>query len=266
MDAIGRSNAGERAFSRYVVGRERMVLTTRKHVATLAEPVLTAAVSFVAAGWLMWRFEPTLGDGVLVLGLIWLAVLARCVFYVVEWRHNWFGWTDKRLLLQTGLVIRKVTMMPLEKVTDLSYRRSVPGRLLGYGQFVLEFAGRDQALHTITFIPHPDDTYRLLVTTIFGRGQSDDSDGSGEVVRQGARGDESLPPSFLPARRTPARGTPARRTPAMGTPIGDSPELPTWVVPFVDPIRLHADPWESAYRTGDGVVGLGASGVDGSAS
>ena len=249
MDAIGRSNAGERAFSRYVVGRERMVLTTRKHVATLAEPVLTAAVSFVAAGWLMWRFEPTLGDGVLVLGLIWLAVLARCAYYVVEWWHNWFGWTDKRLLLQTGLVIRKVAMMPLEKVTDMSFSRSVAGQMLGYGQFVLESAGQDQALRTITFIPHPNWTYRLLVATIFGRGKNDDGDGSSEVVRRVPRDDEPLPPSFPPARRPP---------------IGGGPELPTRVVSFVDPIRLQTDPWESAYRTGDDVVEPGPSSGDGS--
>jgi hypothetical protein len=125
--------------------------------------------------------------------------------------------------------------------------------VLGYGQFVLESAGQDQALRTITFIPHPDETYRLLVATIFDRGQgpSDDGDGSGEVPAQAERVDEPLPPSFPPVRRPP---------------IGGGPELPTHVVSFVDPVRLHTDPWQSAYRTGDGVVDPGSSGGDRSGS
>jgi hypothetical protein len=235
MDRLYRSPAGERAFDRYVVGRERIVFTTRKHLATLAEPVLTTVVSFVAVVWVMWTFEPTLGDGVLVLGFAWLAVLGRLVYYLVEWRFAWFGSTDRRLLLQTGLVTHKVAMMPLEKVTDMSYSRSFLGQLLGYGQFVLESAGQEQALRTITFIPHPDETYRLLVATIFGRGARDEDEPppTQPWVAGPPEPDEPVPPSFPPVRRG-SRAT--------------GPEQPTQLVrfvdpPFVDPVTVHVDPW-----------------------
>jgi hypothetical protein len=44
----------------------------------------------------------------------------------------------------------------------------VPGRIFGYGRFVLESAGQDQALRQVDWVPHPDVTYRILCTEIFG--------------------------------------------------------------------------------------------------
>jgi hypothetical protein len=59
-------------------------------------------------------------------------------------------------------------MMPLVKVTDMSYNRSPLGRLLGYGTFVMESAGQDQALRRVEWVPQPDQTYRAICAEIFG--------------------------------------------------------------------------------------------------
>ena len=40
-------------------------------------------------------------------------------------------------------------MMPLNKVTDMSFQRSFPGRLMGYGEFIVESAGQNQALDRV---------------------------------------------------------------------------------------------------------------------
>jgi hypothetical protein len=58
-------------------------------------------------------------------------------------------------------------MMPLLKVTDMSYVRSIPGQFLGYGKFVLESAGQDQALREVKWVPDPDQTYRDICAEIF---------------------------------------------------------------------------------------------------
>ena len=80
-------------------------------------------------------------------------------------------------------------MMPLTKVTDMAYERSVPGRIFGYGRFVLESAGQDQALHKVTFVPDPDHHYRVMCAEIFGVGDRSDLfedpfDGFGDVRRR----------------------------------------------------------------------------------
>jgi hypothetical protein len=41
----------------------------------------------------------------------------------------------------------------------MSFQRSALGRLLGYGEFIVESAGEEQALRTIDFLPYPDQLY-----------------------------------------------------------------------------------------------------------
>ena len=59
-------------------------------------------------------------------------------------------------MLTLGILTRKVAMIPLIKVTDMRYDRPPIGQILGYGSFVLESAGQDQAFRVVHFVPHPD--------------------------------------------------------------------------------------------------------------
>jgi membrane protein YdbS with pleckstrin-like domain len=67
--------------------------------------------------------------------------------------------TSARLLLATGVIKKTVNMMPLSKVTDMRFERSPTGRLFGFGTFIVESAGQDQALHTIDHLPYPEQLY-----------------------------------------------------------------------------------------------------------
>lgn len=53
---------------------------------------------------------------------LFFGLLARLLWCLLDWSHNWFVATDKRLLLRYGLISHKVAMMPLLKVTDMSLR------------------------------------------------------------------------------------------------------------------------------------------------
>ena len=57
--------------------------------------------------------------------------------------------------------------MPLVKVTDMSFQRSATGRLFGYGEFILESAGQDQALRNVPFVPYPEQLYLEVCGLIF---------------------------------------------------------------------------------------------------
>jgi PH (Pleckstrin Homology) domain-containing protein len=71
-------------------------------------------------------------------------------------------------LLIEGILTRKVAIMPLNKVTDLTYERSLAGRMLGYGVFVVESAGQHQAFSRIEYLPTPDSLYHDVSTLLFG--------------------------------------------------------------------------------------------------
>lgn len=153
---------------RYLVDGERIVFAVHQHWGRVAEPVGSAVAGLVVAGWLDATVAPELGLLSTVAWWAWFALVARAAWKVVNWRHDWFIATDKRLLLFHGFITRRVPMMPLTKVTDMAYERSVPGRVFGYGRFVLESAGQDQALHKVSFVPDPDHHYRVICSEIFG--------------------------------------------------------------------------------------------------
>ncbi|MGB9378930.1 MAG: PH domain-containing protein [Mycobacteriales bacterium] len=171
--AIRRSSG----IQRYLLDGERVVVAMHQHWARAAAPVAAAFGGLVLALWVDAHIPLSAALVSQVVWLAWWLQLGWTCWQLLEWRHDWFVATDKRLLLTYGLVTRRVAMMPLIKVTDMSYRRSIPGRLLGYGQFIMESAGQDQALHDINWVPDPDRTYRAICAEMFG---VDDHDPSGD--------------------------------------------------------------------------------------
>jgi Bacterial PH domain len=102
-----------------------------------------------------------------------LGVAAWSTWRVLEWVNDLLVVTDKRIVTISGLVTRKVAMMPLSRVTDMTYDRSWSGRILGYGEFIVESAGQDQALSRINYIPRPDAAYRQIAELLFGKGEEE---------------------------------------------------------------------------------------------
>jgi uncharacterized membrane protein YdbT with pleckstrin-like domain len=111
----------------------------------------------------------------LVIWIAWLILVGRLLFKIYAWLEDYFVVTSQRLLLATGILTRTVNMMPLSKVTDMSFRRSTMGRILGYGEFVVESAGQDQALRRVDHLPYPEQLYLEVCGLIFkDSGDSDD--------------------------------------------------------------------------------------------
>ncbi len=152
---------------RYLLASETVVVAVRRHPAQVLEPVLTAVGSLLLVLWATSSLSPDVQVVPDVLWVVWLLVLGRALWRLWEWSRDWFIATDTRLLLTYGILTRKVAMMPLRKVTDMSYNRSPLGRVLGYGEFVLESAGHDQAMRVVPWLPNPDELYRLICSEIF---------------------------------------------------------------------------------------------------
>ena len=92
----------------------------------------------------------------LLLAIVWIAwavLLLRLIWKAINWAVDYFVITSQRLILTSGVLTRKVAMMPMSKVTDMSFQRSFGGRLLGYGELIVESAGQNQALDRVTYIP-----------------------------------------------------------------------------------------------------------------
>lgn len=159
---------------RHLLPHERQVLTVRFHPAVLIKPV-AVTLAALAVALLVTMELPVSVIVALVIWLVFLGILAWLSVQVYAWLEDYFVVTSQRLLLTTGIITRTVNMMPLTKVTDMSFKRSAWGRVLGYGEFVVESAGQDQALRHIRHLPYPEQLYLEVCGLIFkDAGDSDD--------------------------------------------------------------------------------------------
>jgi uncharacterized membrane protein YdbT with pleckstrin-like domain len=172
------SPQGRAQVGRYLLQNEEPVIVTRRHWIVVAEPVVSAAAGVTLATWSTDAVGDKLPLLVNLLLLAMVAVLVRLVWRFVDYRREWFVVTDKRVLLTYGLVTRKVAIMPLRRVTDLSYNVSVPGRLLGYGELVFESAGQDQALSKVDYLPRSLLLFRKLSDQLFSKDSAKGGDGT----------------------------------------------------------------------------------------
>ena len=161
--------------NKYLLPHERQVITVHQHPAVLIRPIFEVLVGLAIAGWLTNSVAHGNGTVILIIWILWVLVLLRLAVKAYEWSETYFVVTSQRMLLQTGLVTRKVNMMPLSKVTDMSFQRSSLGRILGYGEFILESAGQDQALRVVDHLPYPEQLYLEVCGLIF-KDQEDSSD------------------------------------------------------------------------------------------
>lgn len=155
----------------YLLHTERRVIRVRRHWATLLR-LLTETLAVVFGAMLISRVFADGDDSVwLIQSLLWYAAFAavlRFAYHVLEWWVERIVVTDKRFMLTSGIIITNVAMMPITKVTDLTYRRPFIGRILGYGTLVVESAGQIQALNQITYLPRPEEVNDAISELVFG--------------------------------------------------------------------------------------------------
>ncbi len=153
--------------NKYLLPHERQVVSVHQHPAVLIRPIFEVLAGLAVAGWLSNSVAHGNNTVILVIWILWALLLLRLLWKVFDWHENYFVITSQRLLLTQGFATRKVNMMPLAKVTDMSFQRSPMGQLLGYGQFIVESAGQDQALRDIDLLPYPEQLYLEVCGLIF---------------------------------------------------------------------------------------------------
>ena len=102
------------------------VIATRRHWAVLIRPALRALPVLAVGGWLLVldpdnRVTSSVGLIVLVGALGYLALR------IGEWWMRHFIVTNRRVLLTTGIVVRTVALLPLRRITDLTYKETPLG-------------------------------------------------------------------------------------------------------------------------------------------
>jgi uncharacterized membrane protein YdbT with pleckstrin-like domain len=172
----------------YLLDTERRVIRIRRHWAVLLWDTFEAAALLAVCVLVSYLLPPALYIGQNLLWYVALLVVLRFAYVVMEWWVERLVVTDKRFVMTTGVFTTKVLMMPISKVTDLSYVRTATGRMMGYGTMVVESAGQIQALNKIDFLPRPEEFYDTISELVFGDKQKQAERFSMIKAQRAARG------------------------------------------------------------------------------
>ncbi len=105
--------------------------------------LLAALVVDLEVGWFF-----LIVGGLLLLWATHLAMVVHMDRFVV---------TNMRVFRVHGVYGQSLATMPLSRILDITVRKPLIGRVLGYGNFVFESAARAQGLREITHVPRPDE-------------------------------------------------------------------------------------------------------------
>lgn len=154
--------------SKYL-GRDEIVLRhVRTHVKALLGPA--AALIVLAAGlglglgllpgqWRPWSIYALIA--VFVVLVVWLV----CVPFL-RWLTTTYTITDRRVITRSGIITRTGHDLPLRRISNVTYERSIVDRMLGCGTLVFETAA-EQPL-TLPDVPDVERVHVEVTEVLFG--------------------------------------------------------------------------------------------------
>ena len=159
--------------TRYLLPGETAVIGERRHFMVLGVSFAETFGFIAVALMLTYLFDKVSWVGTIG-ALIVLASALRFGYHVLEWRMERYVITRQRMMLVSGVLTRRVAVIPMPKITDLTYEKPIVGQVFGYGTFIVESAGQDQAMSRIEYLPRADELYRRISHLLFGEPHKND--------------------------------------------------------------------------------------------
>ncbi len=129
----------------------------------------------------------------------WAVLVALCVVILwllvryLRWRTISLVITNPRLIDRQGVLSRSGREIPLDQLTNISYRQTILDRIVGGGDLLLESAGRGRE-EVFPDVPRPaflqNEIYRQLSSSNRAAGPSVAGSGSPSIPEQIARLDQ----------------------------------------------------------------------------
>src|SRR5438552_17126999 len=137
---------------------ENLILKTHQHWIVLVKAVvipvvlliIVAVVDFtVKSGTGIPHFRTIITLVAAAIALLWLIVVW------IRWQSTTYTLTDQRIKIERGIFSRQEKLIAVDRVQDVSTRKSVIGRILGYGNVQIESAG-EVGSEVFFNLPQPD--------------------------------------------------------------------------------------------------------------
>ena len=141
----------------------------RKHLLRDEGEVIVDEVSKHWVAYLRPFVETVLGLALLVafpfldIDLAWFPFLLACAILAhAAWKslvHHMdrFVITNMRVFRVNGVLTSNLATMPLHRILDITVKKTLLGRMFGFGHFVFESAAQEQGLRDIRYVGHADE-------------------------------------------------------------------------------------------------------------
>lgn len=123
--------------------------------------------------WFFWKHIAS-GAALLIVGIVWTvalknppkfgkyalaaAIAVYAVFVSIKyltWTYTHFVLTDRRVISRSGIVSKRGTEVPLDRVNNIDFAQKIWERVIGAGDLSIESAGKDGQSH-FQNVRHPD--------------------------------------------------------------------------------------------------------------
>lgn len=151
--------------NKYLLPGEQAKVTVRQHPAVLAMPLgaaLGGLLAAIAVSQIPHFSEPAL---LVVWALIFFLVV-RLVLAFSNWMVYYVVLTEDRLLVLSGFFNRRVVVIRLLDLENITFERSSTGRITGHGS--LTIGPRGAPLTVIDYVPYPEQLYLEIRFIISG--------------------------------------------------------------------------------------------------
>ncbi len=139
---------------------EEIVLDRRPHWSFFGGPVAALVAALVLA--IVAHSVKYLN--VAILALVAVALL-WCIGRYARWYTTNFVVTTDRLIYRHGVFAKRGQEIPLERLNDVSFRRSVIQRLVGAGDLMIE-SGGERGQQPFNHIAHPERVQNVIHRSI----------------------------------------------------------------------------------------------------
>ena len=166
---------------------ETIQFETRPHWRALLVPIIVLLVTVFGMTWLYFWIDTEMLGGtaarwvVLAAGILVLVLWA--IVPVLRWLTTEYVFTDRRIIVRSGIITRRGKDMPLGKVNNVSFFVPAMGRILNYGELQIQSAGENDGLE-VRDVPDVEDIQRKVYEFI-----------EADEKRRRGGGQSTLPPN-----------------------------------------------------------------------
>jgi membrane protein YdbS with pleckstrin-like domain len=156
---------------------EHVVLSVRTHAKALVGPV-ALLIMVVAAVITAATLQPDNAIVVLVATVVAVPVVVVWVTIpFLRWVTSTYTVTSRRLITRHGILTRTGRDIPLFRINDVAYEKSLLDRILGCGTLIISDA-TEKAGVVLPDVPNIEQVHLQITDLLFARDDGNDDDGS----------------------------------------------------------------------------------------